>query len=162
MCGLYLRLVRVHIVEHRHSLKGLNLLKNGIKSTIPQSLSKLRNLEWSDLSRNQLTGEIPVTLTNLNFLSVLNLSQNHHEGIIPAGQQFGTFGNDSYEGNTMLCGYPLSKPCKNEEDLPPYSTTDDQEESGFGWKAVVIGYGCGAIFGLLLGYNLFFFTGKPE
>ncbi|MCI37385.1 receptor-like protein kinase, partial [Trifolium medium] len=107
------------------SLKGLNLSKNGITSTIPQSLSKLKNLEWLDLSRNQLTGEIPAALTNLNFLSFLNLSQNHLEGIIPAGQQFDTFGNDSYEGNTMLCGLPLSKSCKNDEDRPPHSTSED-------------------------------------
>lgn len=150
------------VIGELNSLKGLNLSNNGITGSIPQSLSHLRNLEWLDLSCNQLTGEIPVALTNLNFLSVLNLSQNHLEGIIPKGQQFNTFGNDAYEGNTMLCGFPLSKSCKNEEDLPPHATFEDEEESGFSWKAVAIGYACGAIFGLLLGYNVFFFTGKPE
>ena len=150
------------VIGELHSLKGLNLSINGIKGNIPQSLSHLKNLEWLDLSRNQLTGEIPMALTNLNFLSFLNLSENHLEGIIPTGQQFGTFGNDSFEGNTMLCGFPLSKSCKNEEDLPPHSTSEDEEESRFGWKAVAIGYACGAICGLLLGYNVFFFTGKPQ
>jgi hypothetical protein len=62
----------------------------------------------------------------------------------------------------MLCGFPLSKSCKNEEDLSPHSTSEDEEESGFGWKAVAIGYACVAIFGLLFGYNVFFFTGKPQ
>ena len=109
-----------------------------------------------------MTGEIPAALTNLNFLSFLNLSQNHLEGIIPTGQQFNTFGNDSYEGNTMLCGLSLSNSCKNDKDLSPHSTSEDEEESGLGWKAVAIGYACGAIFGLLLGYNVFFFNGKPE
>ncbi|CAJ2653749.1 unnamed protein product [Trifolium pratense] len=142
-------------------LKGLNLSNNGITGTIPQSLSYLRNLEWLDLSRNRLRGEIPMALTKLNFLSFLNLSQNHLEGMIPKGQQFDTFGNDSYEGNTMLCGLPLSKTCKNDEDQSPHSTSEDEEESGFGWKAVAIGYACGAISGLLLGHNVFFF-GKPE
>ncbi|XP_039690266.1 receptor-like protein 6 [Medicago truncatula] len=150
------------VIGELNSLKGLNLSNNGITGSIPQSLSHLRNLEWLDLSCNQLKGEIPVALTNLNFLSVLNLSQNHLEGIIPKGQQFNTFGNDSFEGNTMLCGFQLSKSCKNEEDLPPHSTSEDEEESGFGWKAVAIGYGCGAISGFLLGYNVFFFTGKPQ
>lgn len=150
------------VIGELNSLKGLNLSNNGITGTIPQSLSHLRNLEWLDLSCNQLKGEIPEALTNLNFLSVLNLSQNHLEGIIPKGQQFDTFGDDSYEGNTMLCGFPLSKSCKNEEDLPPHSTFEDEEESGFGWKAVAIGYACGIIVGLLLGYNVFFFTGKPQ
>ncbi|KAK2431266.1 receptor protein [Trifolium repens] len=142
-------------------LKGLNLSNNGITGTIPPSLSYLRNLEWLDLSRNQLRGEIPMALTNLNFLSVLNLSQNHLEGMIPKGQQFDTFGNDSYEGNARLCGVPLSKSCQNDEDQPTHSTSEDEEESGFGWKAVAIGYACGAISGLLLGHNVFFF-GKPE
>ncbi|CAJ2669367.1 unnamed protein product [Trifolium pratense] len=132
-----------------------------IKGNIPQSLSYLRNLEWLDLSRNKLRGEIPMALTKLNFLSFLNFSQNHLEGIIPNGQQFNTFGNDSYEGNTMLCGFPLSKSCKNDEDRSPYSTSNDDEESGFGWKTVVIGYGCGSVFGMLLGYNVFF-NGKPQ
>jgi hypothetical protein len=150
------------VIGELHSLKGLNLSINGINGTIPQSLSHLKNLEWLDLSRNQLTGEIPIALSNLNFLSFLNLSENHLEGIIPRGQQFGTFGNDSFEGNTMLCGFPLSKSCKNEEDLPLHSTFEDEEESGFGWKAVAIGYACGAIFGLLLGYYVFFVTGKPR
>ncbi|GAU14511.1 hypothetical protein TSUD_250530 [Trifolium subterraneum] len=142
-------------------LIGLNLSNNGITGNIPQSLSYLRNLEWLDLSKNQLRGEIPMALTNLNFLAVLNLSQNHLEGIIPKGQQFDTFRNDSYEGNAMLCGLPLSKSCINDEDQPPHSTSEDEEESGFGWKAVAIGYACGALSGLLLGHNVFFF-GKPE
>ncbi|GAU14477.1 hypothetical protein TSUD_250170 [Trifolium subterraneum] len=148
------------VIGELHSLKGLNLSNNGITGNIPESLSYLRNLEWLDLSRNQLRGEIPMDLINLNFLSVLNLSQNHLEGIIPTGQQL--FGNDSYEGNTMLCGFPLSKSCKNDEDRPSHSTSEDEkEESGFGWKAVAIGYACGAIFGLLLGY-IVFFVGKPQ
>jgi hypothetical protein len=148
------------VIGELNSLKGLNLSNNGITGTIPQSLSYMRNLEWLDLSRNQLRGEIPMALTNLNFLAFFNLSQNHLEGIIPKGQQFDTFGNDSYQVNTMLCGFPLSKLCKN-DDRPPDSTSKDEEESGFGWKAVAIGYACGAISGLLLGYIVFFF-GKPE
>jgi len=112
---------------------------------------------------NQLTGEIPEALRNLNFLSVLNLSKNHLEGVIPTGQQFDTFGNDSYEGNTMLCGFPLSKSCKNDEGQPPHSVSEDEDEdeSGFSWKAVAIGYACGTIFGLLLGY-IVLFTRKPQ
>ncbi|GAU14482.1 hypothetical protein TSUD_250220 [Trifolium subterraneum] len=149
------------VIGELNSLIGLNLSNNGITGKIPQSLSYLKNLEWLDLSRNQLTGEIPMAMTKLNFLSFLNLSQNHLEGMIPKGQQFDTFANESYEGNAMLCGFPLSKSCKNDKDWPPHSTSEDEEESGFGWKAVAIGYACGAIFGLLLGY-IVFFVGKPQ
>ncbi|KAJ1386388.1 Leucine-rich repeat [Sesbania bispinosa] len=150
------------VIGKLNSLKGLNLSHNGISGTIPQSLSDLRNLEWLDLSRNELTGEIPMALTNLNFLSFLNLSQNQLEGIIPTGRQFDTFGNDSYEGNPMLCGVPLSKSCNKDGGQPPHSTFHHEEqESGFGWKSVVVGYACGAVFGMLVGYNVFL-TGKPQ
>ncbi|XP_027333331.1 receptor-like protein 6 [Abrus precatorius] len=149
-----------NVIGELHSLKGLNLSHNAITGSIPQSLGKLRNLEWMDLSWNRLAGEIPVALTNLNFLSFLNLSQNQFEGIIPTGRQFDTFGNDSYEGNQMLCGIPLSRSCNKDENLPP-SSTSHHEESGFGWKAVAVGYAFGVVLGILLGCNVFL-TGKPQ
>ncbi|XP_014504002.1 receptor-like protein 12 [Vigna radiata var. radiata] len=147
------------VIGELHSLKGLNLSHNRITGTIPLSLGNLSNLEWLDLSCNQLKGEIPMTLTNLNFLSVLNLSKNQLEGMIPMGGQFNTFDNISYVGNLMLCGLPLSRSCKGNKEMLQHSTFD--EESGFEWKAVVIGYGCGTIFGIILGYNVFF-SGKPQ
>ncbi|XP_047178999.1 receptor-like protein 9DC3 [Vigna umbellata] len=142
------------------SLIGLNLSHNKITGTIPLSLSNLSNLEWLDLSWNQLKGEIPMTLTNLNFLSFLNLSQNQLEGVIPTGGQFNIFENISYVGNPMLCGFPLSRSCKGNKERSQGSTFDEVE-SGFGWKAVVIGYAFGTIFGIILGYNVFF-AGKPQ
>ncbi|XP_027941340.1 receptor-like protein 7 [Vigna unguiculata] len=142
------------------SLRGLNISHNGITGTIPQSLSSLRNLEWLDLSWNQLKGEIPMALSSLNFLAALNLSQNQFEGVIPRGGQFNTFENDSYAGNPMLCGIPLSKPCNEDKKWSPISTVD-HEESGFGWKTVTVGYACGMLFGVILGCHLFF-TGKPQ
>ncbi|XP_014502960.1 receptor-like protein 12 [Vigna radiata var. radiata] len=148
------------IIGELHSLKGLNLSHNRIIGTIPISLGNLSNLEWLDLSWNQLKGEIPMALTNLNFLAVLNLSQNQFEGMIPKGGQFNTFENDSYVGNGMLCGMPLSKSCKEDKEKSSHSTLD-KEESGFRWKSVVMGYTCGMIFGIILGCNVFFF-GKPQ
>ncbi|WVY92315.1 hypothetical protein V8G54_037829 [Vigna mungo] len=142
------------------SLNGLNISHNKITGTIPLSLGNLRKLEWLDLSWNQLKGEIPMALTNLNFLAVLNLSQNQLEGVIPTGGQFNTFDNMSYVGNPMLCGFPLSRSCKENKERSQGSALDE-EESGFGWKAVVIGYACGMIFGIILGYSVFF-AGKPQ
>ncbi|WVY90762.1 hypothetical protein V8G54_036276 [Vigna mungo] len=142
------------------SLIGLNLSHNKITGTIPLSLGKLTKLEWLDLSWNKLKGEIPMTLTNLNFLSVLNLSQNQLEGMIPTSPHFDTFENISYVGNPMLCGKPLSRSCNGNKERSQGSTLD-KEDSGFGWKAVVIGYACGMIFGIILGYNVFF-AGKPQ
>jgi len=148
------------VIGELHSLKGLNLSHNRITGTISMSLGNLSNLEWLDLSWNHLKGEIPMALTNLNFLAVLNLSENQFEGMIPTGKQFNTFENDSYAGNPKLCGIPLSKPCKEDNKMLPHSALDE-EESGFGWKAVVVGYACGMMFGIILGCNVFF-AGKPQ
>ena len=101
-----------------------------------------------------------MALTNLNFLSFLNLSQKQLEGIIPRGRQFNTFQNDSYGGNQMLCGLLLPKSCSNDDRQPPL-TFHHEEELGFGWKPVAVGYACGVVFGMLLGC-CFFLSGKPQ
>ncbi|XLT27140.1 hypothetical protein HN873_058432 [Arachis hypogaea] len=147
------------ILGELNFLRGLNLSHNKISGNIPKTLGNLTSLEWLDLSCNQLKGEIPMSLTNLNFLSVLNLSENQLEGMIPTGKQFNTFQNDSYRGNPMLCGFPLSKSCSNDEEQPP-SVFPEAKESLFGWKQVVVGYGCGVVFGMFLG-RLFIKTAKP-
>ncbi|KAL1348083.1 receptor-like protein 7 [Arachis hypogaea] len=147
------------ILGELNFLKGLNLSHNKISGNIPQTLGNLTSLEWLDLSWNQLKGEIPLSLTNLNFLSVLNLSKNQLEGVIPRGKQFNTFQNDSYRGNPMLCGFPLSKSCGNDEEQPP-SVFPEAKDSLFGWKSVVVGYACGVVFGIFLG-SLFIKTAKP-
>ncbi|XP_028797561.1 receptor-like protein Cf-9 [Neltuma alba] len=144
-----------------HALIGLNLSHNRISSSIPKSIGKLTSLEWLDLSCNKLKGEIPKTLTNLNFLAILNLSQNQLEGMIPTGEQFDTFQRDSYEGNSALCGVPLSKSCNKDEGELPTQIFDTNEKFGFGWKPVAWGYGCGMVFGILMGYVMFS-TGKPQ
>ncbi|XLT64953.1 hypothetical protein S245_022874 [Arachis hypogaea] len=148
------------ILGELNFLRGLNLSHNKISGNIPQTLGNLTSLEWLDLSCNQLKGEIPMSLTNLNFLSVLNLSENQLEGMIPTGKQFNTFQNDSYRGNPMLCGFPLSKSCGNHEEQPPSVVFAEAKESLFGWKQVVVGYGCGVVFGMFLG-RLFIKTAKP-
>ncbi|MED6158312.1 hypothetical protein PIB30_031614 [Stylosanthes scabra] len=91
---------------------------------------------------------------------MLNLSENQLEGMIPTGKQFNTFENGSYIGNPMLCGFPLSKSCNNDEEQPPSSVLHEKEESLFGWKAVAVGNGCGMVFGMILG-RLFIKTARP-
>ncbi|GLT79553.1 hypothetical protein SLA2020_510360 [Shorea laevis] len=120
----------------------------------------MTNLEWLDLSYNELVGEIPDELVSLTQLAVLNLSNNHLVGCIPQGNQFNTFRNDSYEGNLGLCGFPLSKSC-NESGTPPSSFQEKDEWWRFGWRVVALGYGCGVVFGLLMGYHVFR-TEKPK
>ncbi|GLU17291.1 hypothetical protein SLE2022_336680 [Rubroshorea leprosula] len=150
------------VIGKLSSLKGLNLSHNNLTGHIPPSLGNLTNLEWLDLSSNELAGKIPDELVSLTQLSVLNLSNNHLVGLIPQGNQFNTFGNGSYEGNLGLCGIPLSKSCDG-IGTPPSSFQEKEKDElwRFGWRVVVLGYGCGVVFGLLMGY-LVFRTGKPK
>ncbi|XP_048337080.2 putative receptor like protein 25 [Ziziphus jujuba] len=130
----------------------LNLSSNNFSGHIPSSLGNLIELESLDLSNNELSGKIPQQLTSLTFLGYLNFSQNQLVGPIPQGGQVQTF-PDSFEGNMGLCGIPLSRKC----ETPIPSSNDHYNEksdfiSGFGWKAVVIGYGCGLLIGMVAGH----------
>ncbi|XP_017979775.1 PREDICTED: receptor like protein 30-like [Theobroma cacao] len=145
------------------SLQGLNLSNNNLTGPISPSIGNMIALESLDLSSNRLDGRIPSQLTNLTFLEVLNLSQNDLVGPIPKGKQFDTFENDSYSGNLGLCGFPLSKKCGNEEEpKPPVPMLEEDEgsELAFIWKVVMMGYGCGVVLGLSMGY-IVFTTGRP-
>ncbi|CAJ2634017.1 unnamed protein product [Trifolium pratense] len=153
-----------NVIGELHALKGLNLSHNRLIGHIPQSIGNLTYLESLDLSSNMLTGVIPAELTNLNSIEVLNLSNNHLVGEIPQGRQFNTFTNDSYEGNLGLCGFPLSKKCGPEPHSPPPPPANNfrsEEKFGFGGKSVAIGYGCGFVIGIGIGYFVFL-IGKPR
>ncbi|GKV30307.1 hypothetical protein SLEP1_g39131 [Rubroshorea leprosula] len=145
------------------SLKGLQLLNlsnNILVGPIPLALGNLKNLEALDLSQNKLTGSIPMQLTQLNFLEVFNVSYNNLTGSIPKGQQFDTFDNSSFDGNSGLCGFPLSRKCDHlKSSSPPSSNSEGNENSGllaeFGWKTVALGYGCGFLVGVVIGNIVF-------
>ncbi|KAL4376254.1 hypothetical protein GQ457_02G039240 [Hibiscus cannabinus] len=143
-----------------HSLIVLNLSQNSLTGPIPSSLGDLSELESLDLSSNKLNGRIPTELNKLGFLEVLNLSHNHLNGPIPQGKQFDTFTNDSYLGNLDLCGLPLSKGCDNDAETPTKLDRDDDDDE-INWKySILMGYGCGLVLGLSMGY-IVFTTGKP-
>ncbi|KAG8492737.1 hypothetical protein CXB51_010490 [Gossypium anomalum] len=145
------------VIGKLNLLKGLNLSHNNLNGGIPTSIGNLTSLEWLDLSSNRLSGTIPNRLADLPFLSSLNVSENQLHGQIPQGKQFNTFGNDSYEGNKGLCGFPVSKGCNIIEPPPPNVLEKDGSKSNvaFGWKVVLIGYGYGVVFGMSVGYVVF-------
>ncbi|GAB4854816.1 hypothetical protein Ancab_023400 [Ancistrocladus abbreviatus] len=139
------------------SLRWLNASHNNFTGSIPSSLGNLQLLESLDLSSNQLVGQVPQELKNLNFLESFNVSNNQLVGPIPQGEQFNSFGNESYLGNPGLCGPPLSKKCGQEDGQPEpqHPTKDPPAEDVYEWEIVLMGYGCGLIFGLVAGYFMF-------
>ncbi|XP_059449493.1 receptor-like protein 6 [Corylus avellana] len=144
------------------SLKGLhvlNLSNNALNGHIPSSLGNLAHIESMDLSQNKLLGEIPPQLTQLFFLASFNVSNNCLTGPIPHGSQFDTFQNNSFGGNPGLCGNPLSKKCGdfNYTQNPPSPFENNRSSESpfdFGWKVVVIGYGCGFVIGVVIGQTV--------
>ncbi|XP_022733183.1 receptor-like protein 12 [Durio zibethinus] len=143
-------------IQFLKSLIVLNLSQNSFSGQIPLALENLKELESLDLSQNKLSGRIPPQLTSLTFLEALNLSYNQLEGSIPQSNQFITFSNDSYKGNSRLCGPPLSTKCN--VDFGPVSPTREGVDSGFDgipvWKIGLIGYGSGLVIGLCIGYTV--------
>ncbi|KAB1203107.1 Receptor-like protein kinase [Morella rubra] len=97
-----------------------NLSKNNNKDAVTffdqmKGIGNLHNLLSLDLSRNALSGSLPQELASLTSLSYLNLSFNKLQTL-----------NDSfiYEGNSLLCGPPLSTKCPGEEDDLPATPID--------------------------------------
>ncbi|GJZ90429.1 leucine-rich repeat-containing protein [Tanacetum coccineum] len=138
------------IIGNLRALKVLNLSHNRLYGRIPDSLGKLSEIESLDLSSNQLTGNIPQSLAGINGLEVLDLSQNHLVGRIPEGTHFTTFDESSFAGNLGLCGFPLPKKCSQKPQLEEHENHEDK--SGFTWEVVTLGYGCGTLLGLVMGY----------
>ncbi|KAF5464978.1 hypothetical protein F2P56_015013 [Juglans regia] len=145
------------VVGHLKELNLLNLSHNFLTGPIPFTLANLIRLESLDLSQNKLSGVIPPQLIELTFLSHFNVSHNRLTGPIPQGKQFNTFNISSFSENPELCGNLLSKKCGNPEDsLPPSSSHNSTNKNSefpfdFGWKVVVLGYGCGFVFGAVSG-----------
>ncbi|GJZ82021.1 leucine-rich repeat-containing protein [Tanacetum coccineum] len=141
------------IIGNLSALKVLNLSHNCLNGRIPDSLGKLSEIESLDLSWNKLTGNIPQSLAGIKGLEVLNLSQNHLVGHIPEGTQFKTFDESSFAGNLGLCGFPLPKECSERTHKPQLEEHENHEDrSGFTWEVVTLGYGCGTLIGLVMGY----------
>ncbi|KAK3411790.1 hypothetical protein EUGRSUZ_I00550 [Eucalyptus grandis] len=137
-------------------LKLLNLSNNMLSGPLPPFLANLTNLEALDLSQNQLSGEISQDLTQLTSLAVFDVSYNCLTGPIPKLRQFATFENNSYKGNSGLCGAPLSKECGYPKASPPsFPTSEEDQDSGsakeLDWKIVCMGYASGLVIGVVLG-----------
>ncbi|KAK3404325.1 hypothetical protein EUGRSUZ_K00632, partial [Eucalyptus grandis] len=144
-----------NVIGDLKGLQGLNLSNNFFSGHIPSSLGNLTALESLDLSLNKLSGQIPQKLLELNFLSFLNISYNNLTRFVPRGKQFNTFSNNSFEGNSGLCGEFISKKCQDSGDKLGKPSTHQEEDLGsaieLDWKVVLMGYASGLVIGTVIG-----------
>ncbi|KAF8391156.1 hypothetical protein HHK36_023457 [Tetracentron sinense] len=125
--------------EHTYYQDSVTVMNKGLEMVYEKILTIFTTI---DFSYNRFQGEIPESIGNLR-------------GPIPRGQQFETFPDTSYEGNSGLCGFPLPKKCGDTEAVqqpssllhPDHDSEATSEE--FDWKIVLMGYGCGVIIGVI-------------
>ncbi|KAJ9541376.1 hypothetical protein OSB04_027882 [Centaurea solstitialis] len=141
-----------NVIGSLHTLVALNLSHNNLEDQIPKSMGIISTIELLDLSSNRLTKEISKSLAFITTLEVLDLSQNHLMGHNPDIAQFRTFDATSFEGNPGLCGFPFPQQC--EHPSASHIEVDGDDESGFTWKALMLGYGCETLLGLVVGYMM--------
>ncbi|XP_024016669.1 receptor like protein 42 [Eutrema salsugineum] len=142
------------------ALIALNLSNNAFTGHIPLSLENVTELESLDLSNNQLSGTIPKGLGSLSFLAYISVAHNQLKGEIPQGTQITGQPKSSFEGNAGLCGLPLQGSCFAPPTQQPQEEDEEEEEQVLNWKAVVIGYGPGLLFGLVIAHFILLHTGR--
>ncbi|XP_010413968.1 PREDICTED: receptor-like protein 12 isoform X1 [Camelina sativa] len=120
---------------------------------IPMSFANVTELESLDLSGNKLSGEIPQELRRLSYLAYIDVSINQLTGRIPQGTQIIGQPKSSFEGNRGLCGLPLEESCLREDAPSTHELEEEEEEEGIlEWRAAIVGYGPGVLFGLAIGH----------
>ncbi|MFQ6660313.1 hypothetical protein Gotur_028893, partial [Gossypium turneri] len=112
-------------------MTGIDLSCNNLTGHIPPELGNLSEIYSLNLSHNKLTGVIPSSFAKLHQIESLDLSYNNLSGSIPEKAQFGTFIENSYEGNPFLCGTILHKSCSKIDSPSTISTvSEDKGEDG--------------------------------
>lgn len=139
-------------------LVSLNLSHNHLSGSIPIQIGKMKSLESLDFSMNQLSGLLPSNMSFLTSLSHLNLSYNNFSGPIPEGNQFLTLEDPSiYAGNPYLCGEPMLKRCRGDDNPGEAPTSifyedNDEKDKILFYFVVALGFMTGfwGIIGILI------------
>lgn len=85
----------------------LDLSGNRLSGSIPPEIANCKFLNSLIISNNKLSGSIPYELSRLDRLKQFSVSGNDLSGSIPS--DLSRFGQDGFDGNSGLCGKPLSK-----------------------------------------------------
>ncbi|CAI9273736.1 unnamed protein product [Lactuca saligna] len=127
------------------SLGMLHLGANLFNGTIPNACTDYGQLTWFILNKNQFEGEVPTSLSKCRNLQILDLGNNHLYGTFPS----------------WLSDLPGLQDISQRLEVTDGDGDEDEDESGFTWKVVMLGYGCGALPGLVIAYVMLP-TGKPK
>ncbi|CDP04886.1 unnamed protein product [Coffea canephora] len=123
---------------------------------IPATFPVGNKLSALNLRDNQLEGALPNSLSNCRELKVLDLGNNNFRwlGTLPKLQVLSLRSNN-LQGNLRVQKLTATGSLELDQE--------DNEEffSGFTWKAVLIGYGCGMVIGIIIACFIFL-TGKPK
>ncbi|KAI3720654.1 hypothetical protein L2E82_31645 [Cichorium intybus] len=103
----------------------INMGNNRFHGSIPNVNGDCGHLNGIILKNNQLEGEVPISLSKCQGLKLLDLGYNRLNGTFP--------------GNPELCGLPLPKKCEQSQE--PHREVDEDNDSGFTWRVVMLGYG---------------------
>ncbi|KAL6183169.1 hypothetical protein ACLB2K_044580 [Fragaria x ananassa] len=106
-------------------LTRIDISQNRLSGPMSSSVLSLGRLESLSVESNWLVGLIPAL--NQSTLKALNLSYNMFSGPIPTTQALRKFGNNSYFGNSGLCGSPSNVPYDGVN--PPYVDSDNKNGS---------------------------------
>lgn len=131
-------------------LKFIDLSFNSFSGEVPTTIQNLTHLTGLNLQNNSLTGSIPNV--NLPKLTQLNMSNNQLNGSIP--QSLANFSASSFQGNSLLCGQPLTQcppsPSPSPSILPASPTIPENHKGKKSLSTrVIIGIVAGGIGGIL-------------
>ncbi|KAL1213465.1 Receptor protein kinase-like protein ZAR1 [Cardamine amara subsp. amara] len=104
-------------IQSLKNLSHLDFSSNFFNSSLPESLAQLGSLVGTlNLSYNRFSGDIPPSFGRFPVFVSLDLGHNNLTGKIPQIGSLLNQGPTAFAGNSDLCGFPLQKQCKEEEE----------------------------------------------